>query len=77
MPNRYDLGKTLLESDCDVAFQHLNNLAMLTVLKNSKDCPGANKLASSVLLLPTYPCFSEKSARKIVRRINEYIDACS
>ena len=38
------------------------------------DCPVAEEVSGSVLLLPTYPRYGKKNVYKLVNLINEYYE---
>lgn len=71
--SRFDLGSYLIGNNVDIAFQHLNNLASVECFSDfACDCPEAEFLSKSVILLPTYPKFGVENAQKIVEVINSY-----
>jgi UDP-2-acetamido-2-deoxy-ribo-hexuluronate aminotransferase len=73
--SRFELGSYLIRNDVDIAFQHLNNLASAECFSEfAAECPEAEFLSKSIILLPTYPKFGPDDARKIVRAINNYAD---
>jgi perosamine synthetase len=73
--SRFELGSYLIRNDVDIAFQHLNNLASAECFSEfAAECPEAEFLSKSIILLPTYPKFGPDDARKIVRTINNYAD---
>jgi dTDP-4-amino-4,6-dideoxygalactose transaminase len=59
----------------DVGAQHLKNCADLPAFKDFyRDCPNTRATAEQVILLPTYPAYSEKEVEQNIRVIREFFD---
>ena len=72
-PDRHALVRRLMQEGCDVAISHHKNCADLPAFKEFyRDCPNARNTAKNLIYLPTYPRFSEKQAREIVRIIRKF-----
>jgi perosamine synthetase len=71
--NRMDLVKYIMGHGRDVAIQHYHNTADLECFRDFfADCPVARHLSHSIVLLPTYPGYTEKEARAVVSLIRDY-----
>jgi perosamine synthetase len=63
--NRQEIIEMLMREGRDCAPQHLNNCADLEIFKPwYRDCPNARIASKSVILLPTYPRYGEREARR-------------
>ncbi len=72
--DRNDLLRFLYLEVRDVAAQHLRNCASLEVFKDyARECPNAEKTAVSTVLLPTYPRYGLKEAKKTANAIKKYL----
>lgn len=70
---RNSLVRWLMEHRRDVAVQHLKNCADLPAFKKYfRECPNASAAAREVILLPTYPRYSEREVRLNIRLIREF-----
>jgi dTDP-4-amino-4,6-dideoxygalactose transaminase len=57
----------------DCAAQHLHNCADLECFAEfHRDCPHARETAASVVLLPTYPRYSERDVARNIEVIRRY-----
>jgi perosamine synthetase len=66
----------MMRERCDVAAQHLKNCADLSCFDEfARDCPHARRTAESVVLLPTYPRYSEADVDRNVRVLREFFGA--
>jgi len=74
--DRQSLLKHMMRERCDVAAQHLKNCADLPCFADfARDCPNARRSADSVVLLPTYPRYSEADVTRNIRVVREYFGA--
>jgi dTDP-4-amino-4,6-dideoxygalactose transaminase len=72
---RRALVKELLRTGRDVGVQHLKNCADLHAFKDFySDCPKARATANEVVLLPTYPRYSEKEVYKTIDAVRSYFN---
>jgi perosamine synthetase len=72
--DRMALVKYIMAHGHDVAIQHYHNTADLDCFKDFfADCPVARRLSKSVVLLPTYPGYTEKEAHGLVSLIRDYV----
>ena len=59
----------------DIGAQHLKNCADLPAFEDFyRDCPNTKATAEQVILLPTYPEYSEGNVERNIRVIREYFD---
>jgi perosamine synthetase len=73
---RTNLLKWLMYFGRDLAAQHLKNCAHLESFKEFRaECPNAERVAKSVLLLPTYPSYGIDQVDRNVEVVNWYIEA--
>ena len=73
VPDRKDLLRYMMRERRDCAAQHLHNCADLECFAEfHRDCPNARKTAASVVLLPTYPRYSERDVTRNVEVIRRY-----
>jgi dTDP-4-amino-4,6-dideoxygalactose transaminase len=71
--DRLTLVKHIMRNGRDVAIQHYHNTADLECFADFfVDCPVARRVSRSVVLLPTYPGYSEREARLLVSLICDY-----
>ena len=71
--DRMSLVKHIMRNGRDVAIQHYHNTADLECFADLfVDCPVARRLSHSIVLLPTYPGYSEREARSLVTLIRDY-----
>jgi dTDP-4-amino-4,6-dideoxygalactose transaminase len=57
----------------DMAAQHLHNCADLPCFSEfHRDCPNARRTARSVILLPTYPRYSNVDVERNIASIRHY-----
>jgi len=71
--DRQDLLKHMMRDRRDLAAQHLHNCADLPCFEEfHRDCPNARKTAESVVLLPTYPRYSQRDVELNVASIRRY-----
>jgi dTDP-4-amino-4,6-dideoxygalactose transaminase len=71
--DRMSLVKHIMRNGRDVAIQHYHNTADLECFADLfVDCPVARRLSHSIVLLPTYPGYSEREARSVVTLIRDY-----
>jgi perosamine synthetase len=62
-----------MENHRDIGIQHLKNCAELPAFKPYyRDCPNARKTAEQLILLPTYPRYSEKEVKNNIRVIKSF-----
>jgi len=74
--DRQGVLRHMMRERCDVAAQHLKNCADLECFSEFADeCPNARKAARSVLLLPTYPRYSNADVDRNIRVLREYFGA--
>jgi perosamine synthetase len=72
---RKDLLKWLMYLGRDIAPQHLKNCAQLESFKEfASPCPVAEKVAASVILLPTYPSYGADQVRRNLQVIRWYVE---
>lgn len=72
-PERQDLLRHMMRERCDCAAQHLHNCADLECFAEfQRDCPDARATAASVVLLPTYPRYSDRDVDRNVQVIRSY-----
>ena len=70
---RTKLLKYMMRNNRDVAAQHLHNCADLESFREFyRDCPNARKTASEVVLLATYPRYSDKNVQANIDVIRAY-----
>ena len=68
-----ELRNFLIKNNVDVGPQHYKNTASLNSFKDYySDCPVAEKVSKSVLLLPTYPRYTEDNINKVINLIKEF-----
>ena len=73
--NRKALIGWMIKNNCDIGPQHLKNTADLLAFKDYyRDCPNARKTANEVILLPTYPSYTEEQIRLNIEYIRSYFD---
>ena len=73
--DRAKLQRYMMKHGRDVAIQHIGNTADYPCFaKYQRDCPHARRIASRVLLLPTYRGYRPSEARKNVRLIRRFFD---
>lgn len=73
VPDRTALLKWLMSHGCDVAASHLKNCADLPAFTEFyRDCPNARATADSLVLLPTYPRYSEGNVRRNIEIIRAF-----
>jgi dTDP-4-amino-4,6-dideoxygalactose transaminase len=71
--DRGALLRHLMTRRRDVAQQHLKNCAEEPCFADyARDCPNAHRTAKSVVLLPTYPRYSDRDAEQNIRVIREF-----
>ncbi len=59
----------------DIGAQHLKNCADLPAFEDFyRDCPNARITANEVILLPTYPEYSESNVKRNIRVIREFFN---
>ena len=76
MDRREDFAEFARQRGCDIPLQHLNNLPDLQVFQDYfSDCPVSRSLSRKVVLLPTYPGYSEAQAKKNVAVLKEFLAA--
>ena len=69
------LRSFLIKNNIDIGPQHYKNTASLDSFKDFMlDCPVAEEVSGSVLLLPTYPRYGKKNVYKLLNLINEYYE---
>ena len=72
--DRQALVTWMMKNRCDVGIQHLKNTADLPAFKNHfRDCPNARATANEVILLPTYPRYSEMMVRRNIMVIRQFL----
>ena len=70
---RDSLLKHLMKHGCDVAAQHLKNCADIPCFqKYSSNCPVTRTTAKQLILLPTYPRYSEQDIKRNISVIQNY-----
>jgi dTDP-4-amino-4,6-dideoxygalactose transaminase len=73
LDNRMDFIRYLMRKGCDATIQHYQNAADLECFAEYyRDCPNARRTARQVVLLPTYPGFTDSSIDKIIRATKAY-----
>lgn len=71
--NRDALARWLMEHRRDIGIQHLKNCAALPGFNNYYgECPRATAVAKEVILLPTYPRYTEGEIRRNIEVIQEF-----
>ena len=71
-----NLRNFLISNNIDVGPQHYKNTASLNSFDDYYlDCPVAEKVSKSVLLLPTYPRYTEDNVNKVITLIKEFYRA--
>lgn len=71
--DRHQLLLYLTRHGCDIGPQHLKNCADLPAFKEFyRDCPNARQTAGSLLLLPTYPSYPDKSVDHNIAVLRKY-----
>jgi dTDP-4-amino-4,6-dideoxygalactose transaminase len=74
--DRQAVLKHMMRERCDVAAQHLRNCADLECFAEyARDCPNARRTADAVVLLPTYPRYSDADVGRNIRVLREYFGA--
>lgn len=74
--DRQAVLKQMMRERCDVGAQHLKNCADLPCFAEfARDCPNARRTADSVILLPTYPRYSEADVDRNIRVLRDYFGA--
>ena len=74
--DRQALLRHMMRERCDVAAQHPENCAGLECLDDwARDCSNAARTAESVVLLPTYPRYSQGDVDRNIRVVREYFGA--
>jgi perosamine synthetase len=73
--DRWALTQYLVKHRRDVAIAHIKNAADLEIFrKYATHCPVANSVAKSLILLPTYPGYSEDEILKNIQCIRRYFN---
>ena len=68
-----NLRNFLINNNIDVGPQHYKNTASLNSFEDYYlDCPVAEKVSNSVLLLPTYPRYTKDNINKVIMLIKEF-----
>ena len=63
----------IMRSGCDVSVQHCHNTADLECFRGIHClCPVARRVSAKVVLLPTYPAYSQAEARRLAAVVEEY-----
>lgn len=71
---RRKLVYALMQAHRDVGLQHLKNCADLPAFRDFyRDCPNARATANEVVLLPTYPQYSDGQAEKNINAIYKFL----
>ena len=71
-----NLRKFLIKNNVDVGPQHYKNTSSLDSFKEfTLNCPVAEEVSDSILLLPTYPRYGEKNIYKVIDLIKEFHSA--
>ena len=71
-----NLRKFLIKNNVDVGPQHYKNTSSLDSFKEfTLNCPVAEEVSDSILLLPTYPRYGEKNIYKVIDLIKEFYSA--
>lgn len=71
--NRDALVRWLMEHRRDIGVQHLKNCAALPEFKNYfRECPRATTTSENVILLPTYPRYTEGEIRRNIEVIHAF-----
>ena len=74
--DRQAVLRRMMQERCDVAAQHLKNCADLACFAEyQRECPNARRTADSVILLPTYPRYSDADVARNIRVLREYFGA--
>jgi dTDP-4-amino-4,6-dideoxygalactose transaminase len=74
--DRQAVLRHMMQERCDVAAQHLKNCADLPCFTDfARDCPNARRTANSVILLPTYPRYSQGDVERNIRVLRGYFRA--
>ena len=74
--DRQAVLKQMMQERCDVGAQHLKNCADLPCFAEfARDCPNARRTAESVILLPTYPRYSEADVDRNIRVLRDFFRA--
>lgn len=74
--DRQSVLRHMMRERCDVAAQHLKNCADLECFSRfARECPNARRTARSVVLLPTYPRYSDIDVDRNIRVLREYFGA--
>jgi dTDP-4-amino-4,6-dideoxygalactose transaminase len=72
-PDRDEILKWLMKHNCDIAAQHLKNCADLPGFDVFEgDCPIARDTAAQIVLLPTYPRYSERDIQRNIDALRAY-----
>jgi hypothetical protein len=76
--DRVVLQQYMIRRGQDVVIQHIGNAAAYDCFAEfHRPCPTAQMVASSILLLPTYPDYPENAARRNVDLIREFFKSSS
>ncbi len=76
--DRVALQQYMIRRGQDVVIQHMGNAAAYDCFAEfHRPCPTAQMVASSILLLPTYPDYPENAARRNVDLIREFFKSSS
>jgi len=71
--HRDALARWLMEHRRDIGIQHLKNCAALPGFKNYfRECPRATSTSEDVILLPTYPRYTEGEIRRNIEAIHAF-----
>jgi dTDP-4-amino-4,6-dideoxygalactose transaminase len=71
---RVEFVRHLMRMGHDIAIQHINNAADLRCFAEfATECPIARKVSRSLVLLPTYPGYSEEEARRTADSIRQFV----
>lgn len=71
--DRATLIRWMMKHYRDVGKQHLKNCADLPAFKKYyRECPNARKTADEVILLPTYPSYTEKEVKRNIKTIRAF-----
>jgi dTDP-4-amino-4,6-dideoxygalactose transaminase len=74
--DRQGVLQHMMRERCDVAAQHLQNCAELDCFAEfARECPNARRTAQSVVLLPTYPRYSDGDVERNIRVLREFFGA--
>lgn len=71
--HRDTLARWLMEHRRDIGIQHLKNCAALPGFQSyDGECPRATSTSKDVILLPTYPRYTEAEIRRNIEVIQEF-----